>query len=166
MRPAPYSNLKQVSPPNDMDSRLAALVAGLQSSGLVNPLPDALAGPSIDWSRIRVGGHSQGGGQAGVIAKRRLIERACMFSSPTDTDTALGPASWIAPEWVTPLDRRRAVVHQEDQFFTKIQANLDAMGMVLDTHWRKLTAPTSQGHAYPIASTDPEAIAARAWCLE
>jgi hypothetical protein len=164
---APYSGRKRVVPPDDSDHRLAALAATLRATGLVDALPAPLAGDAVDWSRLRVGGHSQGGGQAGVIARRRAVERACMFASPVDASRALQPARWIDDAWETPVARRRVVVHEGDQFFSKIEANVAAMGMTLDAEWRRLDAPSDNPHGFVMYAADAPARAARAWaCFE
>ena len=56
-----------------------------------------LAGGALDWSRVVAGGHSQGGGHAGVMAKLYAMGGACYFSSPPDWNAANHPAAPNAP---------------------------------------------------------------------
>jgi len=159
---APYRDLKQVAVPGDTDHRLIALAAALVEGRVIAALPAGLAG-ELDWSHLRVGGHSQGGGQAGVIARRRAVERVCMFGAPVDASSALVPASWIGGDWATPVSRRRVVVHQADSFYPKISANADTMGMVAGVELRVLDVPTSNPHAFGSHVDHPVARDARLW---
>ena len=60
----------------------------------------------VRWDLVRVSGLSQGGGMAGYIAKQKLVDRACFFSSPADWDTVGGqPARWVVAAGVTPAAR-------------------------------------------------------------
>src|SRR5262245_26498474 len=160
--PAPYRDLKQVTAPNDSDHRLVALARTLLDGRVVDDLPAGLTG-TLDWSRLRVGGLSQGGGQAGLIARRRTVERVCMFGAPVDASSALVSASWIGGSWATPVDRRRVVVHQADSFFPKISANAATMGMVAGAELRVLDVPTPIPHPFAAQAHDPIAHDARLW---
>ncbi len=161
--PAPYRDLKQVVVPNDTDHRLAALARALVEGHVVAELPAGLAG-EIDWSRLRVGGQSQGGGQAALIARRRAVDRVCMFSAPTDGSSRPAPATWIGGDWATPVSRRRVVVHRGDKlFFAKIAANTALMGMVDGAQVRILDAATLKPHVYGVHADDPVAHDARRW---
>lgn len=58
---------------------------------------------SIDWSRVQVSGHSQGGGHAAFIAKRFSVDRALLFAAPNEYSAFYSaPASWIDLPSVTP----------------------------------------------------------------
>lgn len=57
----------------------------------------------INWSKIVVSGHSQGGGHAAYIAKKHLVSGVLMFASPNDYSTTFSrPASWISNGSLTP----------------------------------------------------------------
>lgn len=166
--PAPYSAMKDVKKPNDVVSRLAALVKTLSDEGLLGASPPAaLTGGKIDPGKIRLGGHSQGGGHAGLFAKDVAVERLCMLSSPMDgADTGgVGTAvPWVSGSWATDLAARRAVVHEQDPGFPKAKANFDVMGLVEGTHWTRLTFATTEPHAATVK--DPAVAAARATCIQ
>src|SRR5207245_975490 len=61
------------------------------------------------WSQIAVSGHSQGGGNAAMIAKIRLVARVVLFSSVTDSIQTEAP-SWVATH-VTPVGRVAVPLH-------------------------------------------------------
>lgn len=165
--PAPYSALKDVRAPNDARSRIAALIAAVAKSGLLGADPPAaLASGQLAWSKARLGGHSQGGGHAALIAKTTAVERLCMLSSPIDgagEGAAAVAVPWVSGTWATDLSRRRAVIHQDDRGFDKASANFAAMGLVEDTHWKRLRFATTDPHAATVK--DPTAAPARAACV-
>jgi len=69
------------------------------------------------WNRIVVAGHSQGGGHAAFIAKKKLAAGVIMFSS-VDYCTAIDrPAPWLSAKGVTPASRYAAFGHERDQSF-------------------------------------------------
>ena len=62
---------------------------------------------TVDWSKVVLAGHSQGGGYVGVMAKTVLLDRAIYFSSPDDWNAlADQPAEWTLRPNVTPADRQ------------------------------------------------------------
>ncbi len=64
-----------------------------------------------DWSRIAVGGHSQGAGMAAFIAKEHDVARVLLFSSPWDFQRATGLSPWLRAPSATPPDRWFAAYH-------------------------------------------------------
>lgn len=73
------------------------------------------SGQSLNWSRITVAGHSQGGGHAGLLAKYNAVDRVIFFNSPSDFNDVHGDvASWINEDNQTPPDRYYAFYHQLD----------------------------------------------------
>lgn len=57
----------------------------------------------IDWSKIIISGHSQGGGHAAFIAKDHEVDRVLMFASPNDySNFFMAPANWISSPSATP----------------------------------------------------------------
>lgn len=56
-----------------------------------------LADKTVDWSKVVLAGHSQGGGHVGVLAKTVALGRAVYFSSPEDWNELTDrPARWTA----------------------------------------------------------------------
>src|SRR3989441_5398880 len=74
-----------ISVPNGIDNRLTKLLLYLDAQFPDEGWSRFLERGQLKWSRIAVGGHSQGGGEAAMIAKIRLVPRVVMFSSVPDT---------------------------------------------------------------------------------
>jgi hypothetical protein len=90
-----------------------------------------LAGGSVDWSKVVVAGHSQGGGHAGVMAKLYPMQRAVYFSSPADWH-ANQPAAWMSGEPnVTPSSRQYAFGNVDDSLvpYGELRLNWGALGL-------------------------------------
>jgi hypothetical protein len=67
----------------------------------------------LEWERIVVSGHSQGGGHALMIGTHRKVARVVMFAWVDFHKGEL--AKWITPDTTTPLDRIYAIRHLEDR---------------------------------------------------
>ena len=76
-----------------------------------------------DWSKIVLGGHSQGGGNAALIARDHEVARVVMYAASFDYDATqlvdaenetYTPPSWISDPHVTPSNRYYAAFHVED----------------------------------------------------
>jgi len=116
-----------VNAANSIDNRLTKLL-----QYLVRQYPDEgwdrfLLRDQPKWSQIAVGGHSQGGGNAAVIAKIRLVARVVLFSSVTDSIHAEAP-SWVSTH-VTPVERYYGIAHDRDGFYRPIRAGWDSLGL-------------------------------------
>ncbi|MFP9118329.1 T9SS type A sorting domain-containing protein [Flavobacterium sp. RNTU_13] len=88
-------------------------------------------GDNIQWNKIVVSGHSQGGGHAGIISKLYEVDRVVMFAA-TDWVTALArTAEWITWNGATPTNRYYGFVHQDDEMvnFTVEQITWANYGM-------------------------------------
>jgi hypothetical protein len=166
--PAPYDALKSVAKPNDIVSRARALISYLQSKSPPGTLPAAISGAELDMSKLRIGGHSQGGGHAALLAKVFLVERLCMLSSPLDGKNTINGAKnvpWVEGSWATPAGNRRGTIHELDDGFAKALANLEAMGLSEGVQWRRLTGDTPDPHSYTAKSAAPEPTEARGFCI-
>lgn len=98
-----------VTPANAIVTRLSEAVAYLDRTYPTEGWGQyLLSGGALDWSKVITGGHSQGGGHAGVMAKLYAMGRACYFASPPDWNAANhptapnAPASWEGYANVTP----------------------------------------------------------------
>ncbi len=93
-----------------------------------------LASPSsINWSKVLVGGHSQGSGHACYLAKQYLVERVLMFSGPNDYSNFFsGPANWLNQAGTTPINRHYSYLSLNDEVvaFSKQFANISGLGML------------------------------------
>lgn len=74
---------------------------------------------TINWSKIIVSGHSQGGGHAGIIARYHLVVRSVMFAAMDFNGRTNSPANWIGLPNTTPNasppDKFWAFSHQQDE---------------------------------------------------
>ncbi len=119
-----------VDGPNSIVTRLAKAIGYLANTAPTEGWgaylkPDG----TVDWSKVVVGGHSQGGGHAGVMTKLYAMSRACYFASPPDWSG--GPASWMSRPNVTPASAQFGVVHVNDPLvpLTKLSAIWPTLGL-------------------------------------
>ncbi len=88
-------------------------------------LPDG----SPNWARIAVGGHSQGAGMAAFIAKKELVYRVVLFSSPWDFQGREQLSAWLSEPSATPMDRWYAAYHTHEPMAPLIQRAYAALGI-------------------------------------
>jgi pimeloyl-ACP methyl ester carboxylesterase len=123
------STVVTVSPANSQKNRLTKLLQYLAVH-----YPDEGWSRYLDedgqprWSRIVVGGHSQGGGQAALIAKLYRVARVAMFSAPVDGTPGSQGMPWLATH-VTPSSRYYALAHKLEVQSAAEQANWDTLGL-------------------------------------
>lgn len=102
---------------------------------------------TLNWSKIAVGGHSQGGGHACYFAKMNEVERVLMFASPNDFSFYYStPANWLRTPGITSLNKHFAYLHLLDELmsFTLQVENLHGLGLYPfydTTHTDMATAP-------------------------
>src|SRR5437867_2180430 len=116
-----------VNVPNSIDNRLTKLLQYLALQYPDEGWDRFLLQDELKWSQIAVSGHSQGGGNAAMIAKIRLVARVVLFSSVTDSIHAEAP-SWVATH-VTPAERYYGIAHDRDGFYRPIRAGWDSLGL-------------------------------------
>jgi hypothetical protein len=106
-------DVAQDAPADSIINRLTKLLAFLEEKHPGEGWGNYLANGAPNWSRIAVGGHSQGADMAALIAKRTLVPRVVLFSSPFDTySDARQLAPWILAASATPADRWYGAYHQ------------------------------------------------------
>ena len=121
---SPFVNVNQA---NSIVNRLTKLLQFLADSFPDQGWSRFLAGDEPKWSQIAISGHSQGGGQAAMVAKLHVVARVVLFSSVADSVGRQAP-SWVATH-VTPADRYWGLAHDRDGFFRPIRAGWDSIGM-------------------------------------
>jgi hypothetical protein len=121
------SDLIEVSAANSIDHRLLKVIEFLDTEFPDEGWGRFLTRGAPKWNRIVIGGFSQGGGQAALIAKLRLVHRVVMFSSPNDS-VHQEAAPWVGIG-VTSSDRYFGLAHQRDQGVGPIVASWDSLGM-------------------------------------
>jgi len=105
----PVSGQLAVTPADSIVNRLVRLIAWLSRQHPTEGWGTFLmADGSMDWGKVVLAGHSQGGGHAGVLAKTVALGRAVYFSSPEDWNELTDrPANWTAARPnVTPASRQ------------------------------------------------------------
>jgi hypothetical protein len=89
-----------------------------------------LDGDQPRWNSILVAGQSQGAGMAAWIAKRHLVRRVVLFSSPWETSgRQRKPAPWISGPSVTPIARWQAAYNSRENTVPLIQHAYAALGL-------------------------------------
>jgi hypothetical protein len=121
------SDLIDVNAANSIDHRLLKVLELLAAEFPDEDWGRFLTRGAPKWNRIVIGGFSQGGGQAALIAKLRLVHRVVMFSSPNDS-VHQQAAPWVAAG-ATPSDRYFGLAHHRDQGVGPIVASWDSLGM-------------------------------------
>ncbi|HEY7136570.1 MAG TPA: hypothetical protein VIB48_16070 [Acidimicrobiia bacterium] len=120
-----------VPPQNAIESRLASLLSYLARAQPDGHWSRFLDGARVDWSRVIIAGHSQGGGEAAYIGKAEATEGVVLLSSVVDSTNTEPPvpAPYLASPGRTPRDRYVGFDHTADPFFTKITAGWKALGL-------------------------------------
>ncbi|MFM8566208.1 MAG: BPSS1187 family protein [Gemmatimonadota bacterium] len=123
----------QVTPANAIVNRLEKLLTYLQAQYPAEGWGQYLLAGRIDWSRVTLAGHSQGGGHVGVLTKLVALDRAVYFSSPADwRQVANTPATWLSRPNITAASRQFAFIHEQDQLVPELQARANWVALGLD----------------------------------
>jgi hypothetical protein len=143
------STVITVTPANSIVGRLRSLLAYLDAT-----YPNAGWGQFQDgsgamrWNKVRISGHSQGAGHAGLIAVRQNVARMCTFGGPADATASttvpanepyitftLGittyyqtPASWITSAPATAPERLYSFRHENDAGTQQALMDWDVLG--------------------------------------
>lgn len=124
------SPLVSVDTPDAIVTRLTKLVTALKTDHPSEGWGQYLkVDGTLDWSKISVGGHSQGGGHAGVMSKLYAMNRVCYFGSPPDWSG--GPANWESFANVTAASRQFGFASVTDSAvpYAEVTAVWQAMGL-------------------------------------
>ena len=156
--PADISTDVTVSVANSIDYRLTKLLVYLDGKSPHDGWSRFLKDGEPDWSRIAVGGQSQGAGQAALIAQLRHVPRVVMLSGPPDSrrPNEMPP---VVDNWIgigrTPASKHFALYHHQDGFVrgpplgtTGITTNLTALGL------DRFGAPAAVGAEGPYCTDD------------
>jgi hypothetical protein len=120
--------LVDVNVPNSIDNRLTKLLQYLAINYPDEGWSMFLADSAPLWSKIAVGGWSQGGAEAAFIAKFRVVARVVMFSAPVESYGG-APPTWELTGHVTPSGRYFGLGHDRDGFYPGIIGGWTALGM-------------------------------------
>ena len=117
-------------PAESIDTRLAMLLAWLDAKYPGQGWGAYVKNGHPQWSLIVVSGASQGAGMAAFIAKRSLVRRVVLFSSPWDwTIAGRRPAPWLSQASATPPDRWYAEYHRRELTASALQAAYAALAI-------------------------------------
>lgn len=103
------------------------------------------SGTSILWSKIIVGGFSQGAGMAAWIGKHYSVARVCQFSGTWDHTVGTTPASWLSGSSVTSVNFFYGFTHRDDSISNGVG--------YLDLNWQQLGMGSAVYQLYTTAMT-------------
>lgn len=126
----PSGMLPAVRPHDSIVGRLGKLLVWLEQNSGDATRPSFLRNGGIEWDRIVVAGHSQGGGHAAMIGKCHAVKRVIMLGAPADFSFSQNsPAPWLHTRGETPAARQYGFIHSQDRGFSRIIQAWGALGM-------------------------------------
>ena len=144
----PVSNDVAVDTLNSIYTRTLKLIQFLDQTYPTENWGQYLSTPNaLDWSKIIVGGHSQGSGHAAYLAKQFLVDRVLLFSGPNDySNTFSTSANWLRQAGNTSSTRHFAYLSLNDEIvsFSKQFANISGLGLLVNddtTHVDNTSSP-------------------------
>jgi hypothetical protein len=87
-----------------------------------------LSDGEVQWSRIVLAGHSQGGGESAYIAHRHRVQGVLMFASPVATDGHVS-ASWMSTTGATAMSRYYGFDDVHDVYFNRVAGSWHILGV-------------------------------------
>jgi hypothetical protein len=170
-----YSPFRTTTTYNSIDYRLKTLLSYLTQKTNFN-LGTDLDPNNIDWSKISVSGHSQGGSQAYYIAKKRLVASACLLSSGYDYPDTVNPGPVAIADWfttgtsMTPVSRIGAVIATTDERYENFLVGLtnviglpaDQVLIAREPEYKNTSGKNTGGHNAPNKAPALKAERARA----
>lgn len=119
-----------ITRPNSIQNRLVKLLLYLNSQHPNEGWLNYLNGNAPKWSSLVVAGHSQGGGEAALIAKKHQVARVVMFAAPVDySNTLMGFAPWLSAPHATPTENYYGFVHVNDLYAEAVITVWGLLGM-------------------------------------
>ena len=149
---------------DSIEYRLKALVEYLTASGFEFPVSIVHHG-EIDWSSVRLGGHSQGAGHALYIKKYLGGGHACLLAGGYDiADSSPGVPTENMADWLIAgspdidISSLKALVALDDPAYSYFVSSYSQLGLIKDIHWSSITADpyfdgngsVIDGHAAPL----------------
>jgi hypothetical protein len=122
------SRFSAVDRRNSIVVRMRAAIGRLEGSDPAGGWGRYLDAGGVDWRRVIVAGHSQGGGEAAYISHIHRVRGVLMFSSPVDSDDGVD-ASWMRVAGATPASRMYGFDDSRDVFYDRIVASWHGLGM-------------------------------------
>jgi hypothetical protein len=136
-------------PNESVVNRLVKLLEYLDTNFSDEGWGQYLSNGQPNWSRIAVSGHSQGGGVAAYIAKKRTVDRVINLSGAWDrTEATKQWAPWITSESATPMDRWYCAYHAKESRADAMKLAYAALRVPPD-HVRVLTLEPNPANKMP-----------------
>ncbi|HXR15691.1 MAG TPA: hypothetical protein VN777_05710 [Terriglobales bacterium] len=127
------------TPEESIVNRLVKLVQFMDAQHPGDGWGNYLVNQQPNWSRIAVSGHSQGAGMAAFIAKKYLVARVVLLSSPWDHYGQFGQlAPWIKDSSITPPELWYGAYHKHEHEADTLKRSYKALG-VPENHIRIFT---------------------------
>ncbi len=130
----PVSNAVACDTLNSINTRTLKLLNYLVDQYPGHTWGNYLTSPTtIDWSKIVVGGHSQGSGHAAYLAKHVEVDRVLMFSGPNDySNVYSNSANWLRAPGITPTSQHYIYLSLNDEVvdYGKQFVNAAGLGML------------------------------------
>ncbi len=123
------SPLVDVNPANSVRGRLIALLRHLDEQFPSEGWRQYLDGAGLNWSRIVVGGHSQGAGHAAYLSYDFPLAGALMFGGPGDVQDNGQLAEWYSRPSVSGATIRVDFTHAQDNLFPTTIRTCGVMGV-------------------------------------
>jgi len=125
--------VQNINKANSVINRFTKLLEYLSANDKDEGWSDFLNNGNIVWSKIILGGYSQGGGLSLFISKQYNVKRVVMFSSPSDyfIKTEI-PAPWLAKKGETDCTKIFSFSSQTDEvvpFYMQL-ANWESIGIL------------------------------------
>jgi hypothetical protein len=97
-----YSTHVSVDSSNCIYNRVIKLLQYLHTNNPSQNWNSFFIGNTVNWNKVIISGHSQGGGHAALIGVTKPLKRVIMFASPNDYNNNLNmPAPWTSSTKVT-----------------------------------------------------------------
>ena len=168
---SPY---REVNAANSVDYRMRTLLRHVDQHA--NLLPTDLDPEALDWSRVRVSGHSQGGNLAYYIARFRGVQFACMLGSPYDVADNVDRVFPFIADWfkegtpLTDVPNLGQVITEEDENYTAFHGAAVFLGLTLGVDAFEISDPPYTdgvvteitGHAASVGDPDLRGLRAQA----
>lgn len=126
---------------DSIEQRLKVLVRYLSLQGFDLPVT-VVRNDSVDWSVVRIGGHSQGAGHALYIKKYLNGGQVCMIAGAYDVaDSVPSVPSENMADWLldagssVDVSSLRALVSVDDSSYSFFIGTYAQLGLVENTHW-------------------------------
>jgi S-formylglutathione hydrolase FrmB len=110
----------------------------------------------VNWSKVVIAGHSQGGGHAFYIAKKVAVDRTIAFASIDWNNSLNQNASWVTQPGATDISKYYSFNHTGDEVFgyANVQTQLAAMGVTGPAvNTETATSPYSNSHTLTTTAT-------------